>query len=98
MISTEHKRLECEARYWIARAHQQTQGQAQSWRCWLREKLAKIEEIRKHPQPELREAINREVAKEQVQSGTDTQVAGNDGKPAIGDSETFLEKLREAGF
>ncbi len=62
MISTEQYRLECEARFWIAEAHKQHKG----WRYWLREKLNRIEETRKHPQPELREAINREVAKGQA--------------------------------
>jgi len=57
MISTEHKRLECEARYWIAAAKAQGIG----WRVWLREKLERIEEVRKVPQPELRAEINRQV-------------------------------------
>lgn len=31
------------------------------WRVWLREKLERIEEVRKYPQPELRAEINRQV-------------------------------------
>jgi len=31
------------------------------WRVWLREKLERIEEVRKVPQPELRAEINRQV-------------------------------------
>ena len=57
MISTEHKRLECEARYWVVNAKAQGKG----WRVWLREKLTRIEEVRKYPQPELRAEINRQV-------------------------------------
>ena len=61
-MTQEQYRLECEARYWIAQAHKQHKA----WRYWLKQKLERIEETRKHPQPELREAINREVAKGQV--------------------------------
>lgn len=57
MTSTEQRRLECEARYWIAAAKAQGVG----WRVWLRDKLQRIEETRKHPLPELRAEINRQV-------------------------------------
>lgn len=59
MSSAEQHRLECEARYWIVQAHKQDKA----WRYWLRQKLAHIEEVRKHPQPELRAEINRQVGK-----------------------------------
>ena len=55
--NSERHRLECEARYWIAAAKAQGIG----WRVWLREKLERIEEVRKYPQPELRAEINRQV-------------------------------------
>ncbi len=35
--------------------------QGKGWRVWLREKLTRIEEVRKYPQPELRAEINRQV-------------------------------------
>ena len=56
-MTQEQYRLECEARYWIAAAKAQGIG----WRVWLREKLERIEEVRKYPQPELRAEINRQV-------------------------------------
>lgn len=49
----------CEARYWIVNAKAQGVG----WRVWLRDKLQRIEETRKHPQTELRAEINRQVEK-----------------------------------
>ena len=55
--NSEQHRLECEARYWIAQAHKQHKA----WRYWLKQKLERIEEVRKYPQPELRAEINRQV-------------------------------------
>ncbi len=57
MTSTEQQRIECEARFWITEAHKQHKG----WRYWLKQKLIRIEEVRKVPQPELRAEINRQV-------------------------------------
>lgn len=55
--NSERHRLECEARYWIAQAHKQHKA----WRYWLKQKLERIEEVRKVPQPELRAESNRQV-------------------------------------
>lgn len=46
MIPSEQHRLECEARYWVAQAHKQHKA----WRYWLKQKLERIEEVRKDSQ------------------------------------------------